>query len=253
MILNGRPGDERGFIHKKIFGGIKGAIGSVVTGITRGQLPTPISLARGAAGGFFRGGSRPPIFPGTSVPVSAVIPTSQIIPGIPDVIDTIRDIFDGNGNGGPLEIGGGATNGCADPRLERNEQGFCEFPGSPAGGVGELRKGKFGPAEEPMFVTRNVRFCLDGMILGKDKLCYTKGSITNKERLYPKGAAPLLTGGDMSAIRKAAAAGGRLKRAQKRLEAIGLIKKPATRRAAGPKQPALIRIQESGKGGVQVA
>jgi len=128
---------------------------------------------------------------------------------------------------------GGVPGGCADPRLEpTGPDGRCEFPGSPASGVGQLRKGKYGPAEEPMFVTKNIRFCLDGMILGDDKLCYPKKQITNSQRLWPKGTAPLLTGGQMKAIRVAAGAGAKLERTTKRLQKIGLMKKPAPRRAA---------------------
>jgi len=245
--MNGRPGDERGFIHKKIFGGIKGAVGSVVSGITRGHLPTPASFLRGGIGGFFGARGRPGAMPPSiliSTPrptpprasVARITPRSQAqkqfglvskFPELSDVISTGRRIlgFD-NGNGGNLP-----AVVCDDPSLEPNAQGFCEFPGSPAGGVGEALMGRYGAALEPMFQTINKRVCIDGMVLGKDKLCYNKGSISNKERLWPKGAAPLLTGGEMSAIRKASSAAGKFNRAGKRLAAVGKAFGGATRRS----------------------
>jgi len=243
-IMNGRPGDERGFIHKKIFGGIKGAVGGVVSGLTRGQLPTPLSIGRGALGGFLGGGgvirgrrivqerlvnrlgTPRPTPPRTQT--ARVTGTSQAqkrlgaalklsgsnIPLPPIIEDIISEITNGNGNGTSMVV-------CDDPRLEPNDQGFCDFPGSPAGGVGEARMGRFGAALEPSFMTINQRQCLPGMVLGKDKLCYNKGAITNKERLWPKGAAPLLTGGEMSSIRKASGAAKKFQRAGGRLKAVG--------------------------------
>jgi hypothetical protein len=68
------------------------------------------------------------------------------------------------------------------------------------------------------------------MVLGNDGLCYNKRDIRNSDRMWPKGRAPLLTGGEMSAISKAARAAGKLERTTKRLQKIGLMKKP-TRRA----------------------
>jgi len=262
MILDGRPGDERGraevgnvraelfkslragdqrgFIHKKIFGGIKGAVGSVVSAITSGSLPTPASLARGAIGGFFGGGTRirrplqPIVVPGLSgpmrtrggqsvVPQQIVVPGRirgniqpkrlgvTVIPGIPDPFEYLRRKLINGDNGGT-----GTALTCEPPLIDSG-QGFCEFPGSPAGGTGEARMGRYGAALEPSFEAINKRVCLDGMVLGKDFLCYNKGSISNKERLWPKGRAPLLTGGQVNAIAKANAAKTKVARAYKQL------------------------------------
>jgi len=277
--------DERGFIHKKIFGGIKGAIGGVVSGLTRGQLPTPASLIRGGLGGFFGGGAPPgltrvppptpilvnprraPVTISTPRPTPSrtltarVTPTSQAQKALalqlkfPDVGEVITTI------GGALGIGGnGNGNGCVQkpcpPGLVWDPvKCFCIFPGSPAGGVGEALMGQFGAALEPFFFTINQRRCLPGMILGKDKLCYNVGAISNKERLWPKGPAPLLTGGEMSAIRKAAGAAKKFQRAGGRMRAIGqTFAGPTARRA--PKRrvaaPRTVKVLESGPGSVQL-
>lgn len=94
---------------------------------------------------------------------------------------------------------------------------------------GEAVMGRYGAALAPgnMVVDRAV--CPRGMTLGDDELCYNKGQITNRQRMWPAGRKPLLTGGDMRAISVAAAAGRRLERASKRLQKIGLMKKPAPR------------------------
>lgn len=248
MKLNGRPGDERDFIHKKIFGGIKGAVGSVVGAISSGSLPTPASIVRGGVGGFFAGrraGPTGPIAPGimpsgltpqqlvvpgrvsgsrSPTPSTSVIPNLPIPLAIPDVLtDLGRRLGIGGGNGN----GNGTDLVCTDPRTTDRGRGFCEFIGGPSGGTGEATMGRFGAALEPSFETINKRVCLDGMVLGKDFLCYNKGSISNKERLWPKGRAPLLTGGQVNAIRIATAAKGKVARAAKQLG----LNKP-TRRAA---------------------
>jgi len=140
------------------------------------------------------------------------------LPSIPEAIDFIKGIRP-NGNGGN-------GNGGCPPDLIALPGGGCEFPGSPRGEPGEARMGRYGAALDPMFRTINQRVCLEGMILGKDRLCYNKGAISNKERLWPKGTAPLLTGGEMAAIRKADRARGKVARTAKRL---GI--QPATRRA----------------------
>ncbi len=97
--------------------------------------------------------------------------------------------------------------------------------------------GRYGAGMVPgsMIIDRAV--CLPGMQLGNDGICYNKGQITNKQRQWPKGRKPLLTGGELNAIRIAATAGRRLTAATKRLQTIGLMKKP-TRRVAGRHQHA---------------
>jgi len=91
--------------------------------------------------------------------------------------------------------------------------------------AGDAVMGRYGAALLPIQEGRVVSTCLPGMVLGDDGNCYDRKAITNRERKYPKGTAPLLTGGDMSCIRKAARAASRLQRTTKRLQKIGLLKR----------------------------
>ena len=72
--------------------------------------------------------------------------------------------------------------------------------------------------------------CPRGTQLGNDGLCYNKSQISNKQRMWPAGRKPLLTGGDMRAISTAARAGRRLDLTTKRLQKLGMMKKPSPRR-----------------------
>ncbi len=101
-----------------------------------------------------------------------------------------------------------------------------------AGPAGAASVGQFGVGMEPGIVNRAIRVCLKGMQLGSDGLCYNKGILTNKQREWPRGRRPLLTGGEMAAISKASRAAGRLERTTKRLQKIGLVKTPKSRARA---------------------
>ncbi len=94
--------------------------------------------------------------------------------------------------------------------------------------------GRYGAALEPgvMMIERSV--CLRGMTLGDDGLCYNKGAITNKQRQWPRGRRPLLTGGDMRAIGIAARAGSKLDRTTKRLRSLGMMKALPKGRGTAP-------------------
>ena len=72
--------------------------------------------------------------------------------------------------------------------------------------------------------------CGRGMVLGNDGVCYNKSQVRNNQRMWPAGRKPLLTGGDMRAISTAARAGKRMDLATKRLQKMGMMKKPASRR-----------------------
>jgi len=104
--------------------------------------------------------------------------------------------------------------------------------GAPGGPVGDAVMGRYGAALVPGNMVVNRAVCLRGMQLGDDDLCYNRGQITNKQRAWPRGRKPLLTGGEMRAISIAATAGRRLERTAKRLQKIGLMKKPPPRRKA---------------------
>ena len=119
------------------------------------------------------------------------------------------------------------------PGLIRGPQGRCIAPTSPLGAkilVGEAVMGKYGAALIPGSQIIDRAVCLVGMQLGDDGLCYNRGNITNKQRMWPAGRKPLLTGGEMNAIRTAARAGRRLAGATKRLQGLGMMPKPAAPR-----------------------
>ncbi len=75
-----------------------------------------------------------------------------------------------------------------------------------------------------MVIDRAV--CLKGMQLGNDGLCYNKSQISNKQRMWPAGRRPLLTGGEMRAVSIANRAARRLELTTKRLQRMGMMKKP---------------------------
>jgi len=112
------------------------------------------------------------------------------------------------------------------------------LPGGQTGFLpqGEAVMGQYGAAMVPVRVESEVLDCLPGMILGKDELCYNKGDISNKERKWPKGRRPLGTPGEMAALAKAASFGRRMETTVKRMQKIGVLKKPSSSRKAAPKR-----------------
>jgi len=217
------PGNRRGFLHKKIFGAIRSvaSIGSVI-GIPGAST---VSRIAGRIAGTPRVRTLPITIPqrtqlGPPPPVSIIpqtfIPnvTSTTFPGLP---------FVGSG--------GAAAGPCADPRLVRSPQGNCIFPGSPRGAAvfgGNVIAGQYGAGFVAGSRIVDVADCPRGTVLGKDGICYA--NLANKNRLYPRGRRPLLTGGDMRAISRARSAGNRLANAKSDLLAIGMLK------AAGPRK-----------------
>jgi len=214
MLNDGKPGDRRNFVHRKIIGAIGGAAGALISG------GNPIT---GAIGGFAKGGTSAP------APVRSN-----------GLITTLGQL-------------GGAfvptTGGCS-PGFFRAPDGSCQqLLGRPTPGAlgmvqrtlpfgatglqqfGEAVMGQFGAALEPGIRPSDVRVCPRGTVLGVDDLCYNKRDIKNSERKWPRGRRPLLTGGDMRCISIASAAAKRLQSKQKQLQTLGLLKKPSRRAA----------------------
>ena len=215
----GRPGDERGFIHKKLLG----AVSSLA-----GVLPIPgASIVSGITGRLAGARDRKLAVTEAKFGNGAVAQAARI-PCRPDQLrysdghchTTLRarafHLFE---QGVPDTAAfGGAAAAAASPR---------------GPGVGDAVMGQYGAALEPgtMQIERSV--CLPGMQLAKDGLCYNKGAITNSQRMWPRGRRPLLTGGDMRAIAIAARAGNKLERTTKRLRSLGMMKRlPAPRKTA---------------------
>ncbi len=200
------PNDVRGFVHRRIFGAIKGGLTGGIPGAIAGAITS------GRRAGRRSGGQ----------PTAPVFRTQPVPPGRRQPINQPRIALTGQLPGSPS---------CNPPLVLVN--GICVSPGSPGSidvGSGEAVMGQFGAALIPMSETRFVRECLPGMVLGKDGLCYNKGSIPNKARAYPRGTRPLGTPGEMAALRKAASFGRRMETTVKRMQKIGVLKKPAPRK-----------------------
>jgi len=238
-MMNTPPNDVRNFVHKRLFGAAKG----LVTG-----GPT------GALSGFFQvpgGGSRRRV----SRPVSRAVvrrPTSRTLTARPDATSAAQ-----KARGLDLKFPGvvsssfdqGVEHGCAGILWVKTDTGCRnvatgeERPrdnghngGGGGGGVaitpiGDTVMGRYGAGEVPGSRMIDRAICRRGMVLGNDGICYNRSQISNREREWPRGRRPLLTGGDMRAISTAARAGKRLEGATKRLQKIGLMKKPASRRS----------------------
>ena len=197
----GRPGDERGFIHKKflrvaakfggaipLVGGIVKTVATALTGDQQKDRGRNIKLGNG----------------------TALVPTIL-----------------GTAGGCPDGMEWSVLHGqCIVSGAKGKRERF--FPGG-ATGFGNAVIGQYGAALEPgsMMIDRAV--CPRGTQLANDGLCYNKGQITNKQRMWPAGRKPLLTGGDMRAISIASRAGRRMELTTKRLQKMGMMRKPARR------------------------
>lgn len=216
-----RPGDQRGFIHKKILGGISkiAGVASVIGVPGAGAVSRITSLVR----------TRRPV-PRTQTARITRFSESEKRLGLQ--LKFPRGRF-GQGNG---ELLGGDPE-CRIPgqRVDPGT-GKCAFffgeRRGPDGGfeLGEPVLGQYGAGIVPGSMVIDRAVCGKGMQLGNDGVCYNKSQITNKQRMWPAGRRPLLTGGDMRAISIASRAGTRLEGATKRLQKIGLMKKPARAR-----------------------
>ena len=164
-------------------------------------------------------------------------------------------------NGGaPCPPGTPGCPPCEDPRLVPDPRGggFCVFPRSGqgialglAGDFGEAVMGRFGAALQPAVRQSQTLLCPRGSVLGLDDLCYNRRDLKNTERKWPKGRAPLLTGGEMRAISIASRAAGKLTRKQKQLRKMGMLPPlPSARRTKRLMTGTIIK--EAGPGSVTV-
>ena len=217
LLVPSAPGEQRRFVHKRIFGGIKGAIGGLLGG--------PGGILGGAVGGFLRGGQ-------TAVPQATRCPPGFVLTaaGCAPTQPLVR---------APLLPGGGRFD--LDPRAFQDRGGQFPQPTpaqrsirereglaiDPAAGVAVM--GQFGAGFEPEVFDTMVRRCPRGAVLGMDGICYNRRDLRNSERFWPRGRRPLLTGGEMRAISTASAAAKKLQRKEKQLQQLGLLKKPASR------------------------
>jgi hypothetical protein len=158
----------------------------------------------------------PPIEKLPMANIPAIVPQQVSIAGIIGGVKTVAGWITGAGTPGPISTMTPQT--CPTGYVLRN--GVCErvgvvgavqriLPGGQTGTVpsgaqiGQAVMGQYGPALVPTELARSTSKCITGMVLGKDGLCYNKRDITNKERLWPRGTRPLLSGGDRKTLRKA--------------------------------------------------
>jgi len=231
-----RPGDQRGFLHKKILGGI---------GKLAGVLPIPGAGLVGFGARLLSGGGGAQFVPPRGFRTGGTVPRTQtarvsVFSQAEKELGRLLKF----GGGGPAPVGfgggvlsaagGGGGGGCVLPFRRDPRTGDCKiFVGRESGRdrdfggggpVGDAVMGRFGAGIVPQEMQISRAVCLRGMQLGVDGLCYNKGQITNKQRMWPRGRRPLLTGGDMRAIGIAARAGSKLERTTTRLRGLGLMK-----------------------------
>ena len=202
-----RPNDERHFSIGSLIGGALKFGASLLPGGS-----TAVNIATTAFGALTGGGG------GRAASTAIALPVQ--FPG------------GGGGRGGAVCPPG--TPGCGpcppgtspDPR----GGGFCVSRVSPFGigrgaavDFGDAVMGQFGAALEPAVRMTDTRVCPRGTVLGMDGLCYNKRDLKNTERLWPKGRAPLLTGGEMRCISIASRAANKLARKQKQLRSMGML------------------------------
>ena len=209
MIEDSKPGDSRSFVHKRLLRAVGGFIEGGPLGAARGFIAPP--------------------------PVRRTAPRSTTArPGPTSAAEkeSGRD-FKFRSIAAPRRNAG---DDCGFARVWDEVQGKCVFGlGEQAGRddtpIGDTVMGQYGAGELPGNMVVNRAICRPGMVLGNDGVCYNKSQISNKQREWPRGRRPLLTGGDMRAISTAARAGKRLEGATKRLQKIGLMKKPTRPKA----------------------
>jgi len=224
LSLAARPGDVRNFVHKRIFGGIKGLIGGLPSLITG----NPIGFVAGGLRGFAGGGS-------TSVPQVTSCPPGFINTGAGCVPRFTPTSSQPGGAVIPFEPRGATPTGFFGRQgsvpqptpVQREFRTDLGMLADPAAGVPVM--GRFGAGFEPSVIMTDTRRCGRGAVLGVDGICYNKRDLRNNERFWPRGRRPLLTGGEMRAISTASSAAKKLQRKQKQLETLGLLKKAAPR------------------------
>lgn len=198
-----------------IFGKIGGIVSGVVGGFVSGG---PVGAIAGGVKGVVGGGQKQ--FP-------ASVPGITFDPRI--ITDTIAKILPQGRCNPPAVMRNGI---CQTPTPGVVGFGQRVIPGGATGfevapancsDFGEAVNGQFGVALVPATCQQTTHRCPSGAVLGRDGLCYNKSQISNKERLWPQGRRPLLTGGEMRAISTAASAAKKLQRKQKQLISMGML------------------------------
>jgi len=244
-MTNVPPNDVRNFVHKRLFSAAKGFVTSGFNPLSAvGGFLAPTTSVRASSAQRAAQNQAAIMRRRLPRPVSRAVtrlPTSRTLTARPDASSAAEKqagravkfpmsnmpVSRFNLFGGDCLIPGQRI----DPRT-----GECSFflgdqSGRDDQPIGDTVMGRHGAGEVPGNMVIDRAICRRGMVLGDDGVCYNRSQISNKERAWPRGRRPLLTGGDMRAISTAARAGKRLEGATKRLQKIGLMKKPASRRS----------------------
>lgn len=226
-----RPSDHRGFVHKRIARGITSFVSSgfnPLAAISAFVAPTAPRQ---------RVSARPQA---VSVVPTTFAPTTTVIAALPGDFGettvrtrgfrpTPRTIAPPTLL--PISAVTGPVDGPCPPPLMRSPAGNCIAPTSPRGAElfeFEAINGRYGAGRIAGSRITDVAVCPSGAVLGKDGICYDH--LPNRDRMYPRGRRPLLTGGDMRAISTAARAGKKLDRTNARLRGLGLMRPEAVRK-----------------------
>jgi len=244
-VMNAPPNDVRFFVHKRLFKAAKGFVTSgfnPLSAVSGFLAPTaPRESAQRAAQRARFGLARPHVQPVVRSRSIARQPTARTVFARPGPVSVAQKQVGRQVKMASIPAPGVRSflggDDCLIPFQKKDPvTGECSFfvgtqPGRDDTPIGDTVMGQFGAGEVPGNHVINRAVCRRGMVLGADGVCYNKSQISNKERAWPRGRRPLLTGGDMRAISTAARAGRRLEGATKRLQKIGLMKKPASRRS----------------------
>jgi len=212
-------GDVIGGSQMGIWGSIGGAIKGAVGGFIAGG---PAGAAVGAAGSLVGGGR----------------PSSSARGGSAAVVTS-----------GLQSFASSVPRGCPPgttgvPPLCVNLPGGQVTGGGMVLNYGEAVMARYGAALVPASSSRTVRRCPKGAVLGDDGYCYSRRDISKSQRMWNPGRKPLTTRGDLNAISRAHRAATRLKAQQKRLEAMGMLKKP-TRNERGSSRGVITKAEAS--------
>lgn len=245
-----RLGDRREFIHKKILRGI-GTVAGLIPG---GQIVSRVASRLAGQPGRTTTtlGPRRTLLRSQTARVTRFSEAEKDLGrrlklegqfGTQTLATSVRT----RGFAGGVDDNG---DGCIWPWRRDPRTGDCSVfigrtkgPDGAGGGfeLGEAVLGQYGAGLRPGSMVIDRAVCGRGMQLGNDGVCYNKSQISNKQRMWPAGRKPLLTGGDMRAISTAARAGKRMDLATSRLQKLGMMKKPTSRRAVSPAEISQIR------------
>ena len=125
--------------------------------------------------------------------------------------EALGSFLPGGGNdarGGPAPL----VPSCP-PGYKRNSSGNCQLEGMAPyipGDIGQpdvinwnerVVGGRYGSGYAPVEIEQRRLYCPPGFKLGRDNVCYE--CLKKKERKWDPGTKPMLTGGDLNAIRRA--------------------------------------------------